>query len=63
MYVRTPYLESQNIPNPLTEWLRGDADKSMLKQLNNWSEMTWNGVKPHGVEPEGLSNHMDGLIE
>jgi len=60
MYVRTPYLESQNIPNPSTEWLRDDTDKSVL---NNRSETIRNGVKPHGVEPKGMSNHMDRLSE
>ena len=60
MYAWTPYLESQNIPNPLTERLRDDTGTSML---NNWSEMTQNGVKPHGVVPEGMSNHMERLSE
>jgi len=60
MYARTPYLESRNIPNPSTERLRGDTGTSAL---NNRSEMTRKGVKPHGVGPEGMSNHIDRLSE
>jgi len=29
--VRTPYLESQNIPNLSPEWLQGDTDKRVFE--------------------------------
>jgi len=54
MYVWIPYLESQNIPNLLTEWLQCDTDKSVLKWLDNRSEMIQNGVIQHGMEPESM---------